>query len=475
MLHLMALLMANPLAFKNIFNDVRDEKIETLQDRLLELNDQMILIRNIADGEKRDLNQDENTQLDSIFNEFDRIEADIRRRDEINAKTALLNTPQGRETEAQDPQPQNKSGARPAQAQDGKPRNTPRIQVIDNERGKWGWNNFGSFAAAVKDSRNGSPDARLFNTPSTYSSESNGADGGFLVPTDFRNTIMQKVMGEESLLVRTDKMTSTGNTLTMPKDEGTPWGSSGVQVYWGSEGQQLTQSKVNVGELTSKLNKLTALVPVTDELLEDSAALEGYLNRRVPEKFDFKINDAIITGNGVGKMLGILNAPCTVIVPKETTQAADTLLYANIVKMWSRMYSKCRRNAVWLINQDLEQQLMQLMMEGNNSSFPAYLPATGLSGSPFATLMGRPVIPVESCSALGDVGDIILADLSQYLTLTKTVGIRSDVSMHLLFDYDMAAFRFIMRIGGQPWWEAPIDRKNGSNTLGCFVSLAERA
>ena len=286
---------------------------------------------------------------------------------------------------------------------------------------------------------------------------------------------MSNVMGEESLIARTDQMTSSSNTLTMPKDETTPWGTSGMQAYWESEGSQITQSKPKFGESTIKLNKLSALVPVTEELMEDSPALDSYLRRKVPQIFDFKIQDAIIAGTGAGTPLGILNAPCLVSVAKESGQTADTINYDNLVKMWSRMYGPCRQRAVWLINQDIEPQLLKLSFEGTSSSVPAYMPANGLAGSPYATLFGRPVIPVQGCQTLGDLGDIVLADLTQYMTVTKTAGIRSDVSMHLFFDYDMAAYRFIMRIGGQPWWANAITPKNSSNTLGCFVALAERA
>ena len=130
---------------------------------------------------------------------------------------------------------------------------------------------------------------------------------------------------------------------------------------------------------------------------------------------------------------------------------------------------------MWHINQDVEPQLLQMAFEGTSSSVPAYMPANGLSGAPYATLMGRPVIPIQSCETLGDKGDVYLADWSQYLSVIKG-GVRSDVSMHLYFDYDMTAYRFILRMTGQPWWRAAITPLHGAtNTLGCFLTLDERA
>jgi hypothetical protein len=43
--------------------------------------------------------------------------------------------------------------------------------------------------------------------------------------------------------------------------------------------------------------------------------------------------------------------------------------------------------------------------------------------------------------------------------------------MHLYFDTDHLAFRFVMRIGGQSYWPSAIARKNGSNTLSPIVTL----
>ena len=76
---------------------------------------------------------------------------------------------------------------------------------------------------------------------------------------------------------------------------------------------------------------------------------------------------------------------------------------------------------------------------------------------------------------LGDAGDIILADMKQYWTGLKSTGMRQDVSIHLWFDYDVTAFRFIMRLGGQCWFSAAISgRDTGTSTMSSFITLAAR-
>ena len=445
------------------------DTVEALKEQLLDLNEQVQAVQATADAEKRELTEDETKEVDAIFAKFELIEQDIARRDKIDAQKARLAASMGPKSTPADPKA---SVTRKSMM-------TPAVPRDPAAAGKLGFRSFGEFAQSVQVAAapGSALDPRLVvNTPSTYSTEGVGADGGFAVPPDFRQAIMTKVMAEDSLLGMTDQMTSSSNTITMPKDETTAWQTSGgVQAYWEGEGNQITQSKIALESEILKLNKLTVLVPVTEELLEDAPALNTYLNRKTPEKMDFKVTDAILNGTGVGTPTGVLNAPCAISVAKEGSQTADTIVFNNIIKMWSRMYGPSRKNAVWLINQDIEPQLYTMSFEGTSSSVPAYMPAGGLSSSPYATLMGRPVIPSNACQTLGDKGDIQLVDLSQYLSATKVGGIRSDVSIHLYFDYDMVAFRFILRVAGQPWWSSAISPKNGSNTVSPFINLAERA
>jgi len=351
-----------------------------------------------------------------------------------------------------------------------------------------GFTNFGEFATAVRHaSRREAPvvDNRLSiqnATLSTYGQEGVGADGGWAVPPEFRAAIMEKVQGPDSLLSRCDVQVTSSNNMSFPVDETTAWQSTGgIQAYWEGEAAAMTQSKPALQDRNLRLHKLTALVPVTEELLADVPSMDAYLRSKAPQKIDYKVSNAIYDGTGVGQPLGVLNANCTVTVSKETSQPADTFLSENIFKMWSRMYAPCRRNAVWLINQDAEPQLYNLQIHAKNvaqaenvSGIPVYVPPGGINGAPYGTLMGRPVIAHEVCKTIGDKGDIMLADFSKYLAVIKAGGIRTDSSIHLFFDQDVTAFRFIFRVAGQPWWESAISRANGTNTLSSFVVLEAR-
>tara|TARA_R100000808_G_scaffold10554_1_gene27909 strand:- start:7520 stop:8965 length:1446 start_codon:yes stop_codon:yes gene_type:complete len=358
----------------------------------------------------------------------------------------------------------------------------------NDDRKKFGWKHFGEMAVALKSAKQtgGIVDKRFHTktAPTTFGVEGVGADGGFAVPPYFVDEIMVKVQGEDSLLSRTDQLTTPSNNASIPIDETTPWQTSGgILANWEGEGDQRAQSKPNLKQANIRLSKLSVLVGVTDELQEDVPLLGQYLTRKAGEKMDFKINLAIVQGTGAGQPLGILNSGATVSVAKTASQDADTVVANNVIDMWSRCYGPSRRNAVWLINQDIEPQLNAMSIPGKDITGTAvtgyggvvYLPANGLSDTPFSTLMGRPVIPTQACETLGDAGDIVLADLSQYLSLVKSQGVQSAQSADLWFDYDVTAFKFTMRMHGMPWLSSTIAVRDGSATLSPFVTLAVRS
>ena len=461
-----------------------DSVISHLRGRQNELwtQSQDILARCEAENH-RELTDEERTQLDELDGEFERKKGEIERRERVIAQGTLMQAPNGGRKSLPDPLngedpivgPQASAPQHPSQRPKVEPQVRPRV-------GDGGFRTFGDFAQSVKAMNprfGGELDQRLVRgaAATTYSSEGVGADGGFAVPPDFRDAIMSRVFAEANLVSRTDRQTTSGNTLTIPVDSTTPWQTTGgVQAFWVGEAAVKTQSKIVLEQVTIKAFQLATLVPVTEELLEDAPALDGYLRRKVPEKIDFKVSMALVWGSGAGQPLGFMNSGALVTQAAEGSQTVDTINVQNLVKMLSRMPSGSRSTAVWLINPDAEPQL-PLMMLGQQ---PVYLPAGGVSGAGFGTLFGRPVIPHQVCASIGDLGDIMLVDFNQYMTLLKTgggrdaTGLKTDVSIHLWFDQDLVAYRFTLRIGGQPWWAAPITMRVGANTQSPFVTLAAR-
>lgn len=357
----------------------------------------------------------------------------------------------------------------------------------DSEEGEsWGYVNLGQFGMEVKtfgDKTKTVPErlaGYLAKSPSGMN-ETLGEEGGVLVPPQIGQGIYERAFDPMSLVATSDCYNLTGNTIEFPgladnsRATGSRWG--GVRGYWLNEAAQLTSSKPKFTNIKLRLHKLGVLVYMTDELMSDTGvALDQWMTRKAGDEINFMSSDALINGGGGDRPLGILNSPCLISVTRTT---ANLIKFADISNMWNRMFSPFRSGAVWYVNQEVEPQLDKLTFEVKNvagtenvGGWPLYIPPGGLNSSPYGLLKGRPVIPIEWCAALGTAGDIILANQKQYLVGTKGGGIQSAMSIHLRFDYDETAFRFIYRIDGQPWWNKVLTPYKGTSTFSSFVALA---
>jgi len=325
-------------------------------------------------------------------------------------------------------------------------------------------------------------DERLYEVESrsaTGLQEGRPSDGGFLVQTDFASQILTNIWNNNEVLRRVNRFQISGNSNALKlngMDETSRADGSragGILGYWKGEAQEKTASKPKFRQIELKLNKLIGLCYATDELLEDASALERAISTGFEAEFNFKLVDSVINGTGAGQPLGILNSGCLVSISAEGGQAASTIVYENVVKMWARLLPASHANAVWLVNQNCLPQLYQMSLSVGTGGIPVYMPAGGAAGRPFSTLFGRPVLPIEQCQTLGDQGDIILADLAHYLMIDKG-GLKRDVSIHVRFVYDESCFRFVLRTDGQPELASAITPFNGTDTLSHFVTIEDR-
>ena len=180
-----------------------------------------------------------------------------------------------------------------------------------------------------------------------------------------------------------------------------------------------------------------------------------------------------MNGLGGGQPLGIMGHASLITQAAEAGQAAATIVYENIVNMYSRRWPDCTRRMVWFINQDIEPQLMAMNAAVGAGGQMVWMPPGGLSGAPYGTLMGKPVISSEHTATLGTTGDICLFDPSQYLMIDKG-GIQSDSSIHVAFLTDQTAFRFVFRVDGQPLWNNVMTPANSLITQSPFIVLDNR-
>lgn len=353
------------------------------------------------------------------------------------------------------------------------------------------WSCFGEQLQAIQLAASQHPaewDKRLVPTAASGLSGAVGSEGGFLIGTDISQELITHAFENAQVFggagysgVKRIPISSNSNSVKInavnetSRATGSRWG--GVQVYWIETGGQKTGKKPDFRQIELSLKKLAGLCYSTDELLQDATALGAVVKEAFISEFAFVVQDAVIAGTGAGQPMGILNSPCLVTVAKETNQAAKSIEKENIDKMWTQMWARGIPRSVWFINQDCYPQLFSMTLDVGTGGVPVYLPPGGLSTSPYGTLMGRPVIPIEQCQTVGTTGDILFCDLGEYLFADKG-GIEQASSIHLRFDYDETVFRFVYRCDGQPAWNAALTPYKSAgaaaNKIGPFIALASR-
>lgn len=445
--------------------------LEQLREILLAVSKKMEALNKLcvdANWAVRDLTDTEKEQYQKLADEAKRTQDAIKREEE-----AL----QARNEAARLNQPAN--GA-------------PRIEVSrehnHNEDGEYrgfapmGKGGYGEFLQAVQREASGNgADKRLKELrAATGANEAVGSDGGTLIQSDHAEDLftVAKDAGKLANLCKVIPVKSNSTSLNQVDETSLAIGSQfgGVRAYWRKEAGSVTATKPKFREQTVQLEAMEAVFYATEEQLEDAPQLETFANMAFGQAMGYQLDDAIVAGDGAGKPLGILNAPCTIVVAKESGQAADSLLYANLDNMVDRLLVGSEDKAVLFIHPSLRQKLRNVYTTpGSLTDFmPFLLMGGGKAGQLRDPINGYPIERIQQCKAPGDKGDIILADLSKYYLFRKG-GIKASQSMHVAFLTSEKVFKWTIRVNGQPSLPSAITDANGSVTRSPFVTLAERA
>lgn len=314
----------------------------------------------------------------------------------------------------------------------------------------------------------------------TSLNEGDAEAGGYLIPTEFRNQLLELAIEKSNILNMAVIVPMASNAVRVPylsgfdHSGGTVHG--GVQWSWLDEEDQKSETRPKFGQIGMRLHKIAGLCYTSDEILEDSPiSMEPLLTRLFADSLAWQLDDVFINGTGAGQPQGIMTAPCMVSQAKQVGQAATTIVYENLIKMYAHLWRK--QGAVWMANHDTFPALATMTLTVGAGGVPVYLPAGGATGKPYDSLFGLPLMMTEHCQTLGTSGDILLCDWSQYLIGQKAgggAGVKFDTSIHIKFDFDQTAFRFVFRIDGQPWWPTYMTPQHSTNYLTPFVKLDTR-
>lgn len=226
-------------------------------------------------------------------------------------------------------------------------------------------------------------------------SEGVQADGGYLVPEEFERQIVTGL--DEANVVR-----GLAKVITTSAERKIPVAATHSTAQWTAENGAYTESGPTFDQKTIDAFKLTDLVKVSIELLQDSMFdLESYIAGEFARAFGIAEEEAFCVGTGT---VGVTAASATAITADELIN----LIYS--------LKSPYRRNAKFLMN-DATVSMIRKLKDKND----AYLWQPSLQAGEPDKLLGydlytSPYVPVAASGALtvafGDFKNYWIADRS---------------------------------------------------------------
>ena len=336
-----------------------------------------------------------------------------------------------------------------------------------------GFDSFGSFLQTL-DSGRFDNRMRASNTIGVDS------EGGFLVPAVYQNMFLDAVIEDTILAQRVVKFPMTSDTLNLNGWAGNDHSSSlfgGIEANWEAEIPTLSVQTPTTRRVSFHAHKLMVLTRSSNELITDAPMYEEMLGAALIKAAAWKLDYALFQGDGAGKALGCINAGSTVEVAKESSQTAATIWYDNVVKMFARLHPSCYKNGIWCFNPKCIPELFSLDVHESATATGSTL-VGDYTYRPFResdgkfSLFGLPAFPTEKLPTLGQVGDIVLVDPTQY-----GLGMRQEVvvekSSHAGFESDSSYYRAKLRCDGTPLWSDAMTPRAGDSLSWC-VTLAIR-
>lgn len=310
----------------------------------------------------------------------------------------------------------------------------------------------------------------------------NSADGGYLVPTAFRNQLWMDAIEKANFpglctsfpIQNTNKLDIP--VLPDPDHTASLYGASGTGgnalINIVNEGVNIGARKVQFNKVTFTLKKYAGLAYATDEMLRFSPiTVESVLSQVFTDGLAWKLDSEIL--NASGGPIGVLNA--TALYTITPASSGTNIVYADALAMYAGLKrGGSLASTRWVLGHDVFAKIAGMYVAtGSYSGQPVYLPATGAAGAPYGTLFGIPIVISEHCQASGTKGDIYLIDFSK-MGVGYAGAPQWDVDMSFKFDQAVQTFRLLYYFDAEPLTTAKTKLASGAY-VSPFVALNTRA
>ena len=410
--------------------------LNEMRDKLAKSLERMSALLDTADAEKRNLTEAEETEYAGLDAEVPKIKAEISRREKLDAE----------------------------KAEAGKAVRSPKLYTGKHKEDPKEFKSLGEFIHSVRFAPN---DPRLQDLyEERAQSMGVGAEGGFAVPTQFRETLLS-VTPQQAIFRPRCTVIPAGSPpdseVSMPAiNQGAAQNMyGGIAVQWIGEGDTKPETDMKLKEIKLHPHEVAAHVIVTDKLLRNWGAAGSLIGNQLRLAMLAAEETAFYNGNGVARPLGILQAGARI---DYTRASASAISFADVIGMYARL--RQGMSPVWIASQTCIPQLVNIRDTGNNNLWLA----SAVQGMP-PTLLGIPVLFHERSVALGTKGDLVLADLGYYM-IKEGSGPFVMASEHVYFTSNRTVIKCFWNVDGQPWLSEPIPLEgSAANTVSPFIVL----
>ena len=230
------------------------------------------------------------------------------------------------------------------------------------------------------------------------------SDGGYLVPDTFEKKLITSLEEENVIRKHAHVFTTSNGSHKIPVV------SSRGTAAWVDEEGQIPESDDVFGQQLIGAHKISTLIKVSEELLNDSAFdLESYFATEFARRIGNAEEAAFLSGNGSGKPTGILadvgGAEIGVTAASETAITADEL-----IDLFYSLKSPYRKKAIWVLN-DRTIKAIRKLKDSNGQ----YLWQPALHEGEFDTILGKRIYTSPYAPELGaGAKSIAFGDFSYY-------------------------------------------------------------
>lgn len=418
--------------------------LQKLREKRAELVAKMRGFVDTATKENRDFTAEETKSYDDTKAEVAKVDADISRLEDLEARETSLQASAG------------------AAASRARPTNAP------GDPAKKEFESLGHF---IYTARFNPTDQRLdFRefAPSGQSAEQrmdDGASGGFAIPVQFRGDLLQvqpyaAVMRPRATVIPPGSPPDGAIIIPALDQSANTNMYGGVTVQWIGEGAIKPDTSAKIRQVTLMPQEVSGTVKFTDKLLRNWGAAGPLLTKLIRGAITAAEDVAFLKGNGVGKPLGVLNSAAAITVNRAV---GNQISYTDCLAMEEALFGD-GAGAFWVTSKRGRTQLRQLK---NPAGYFIWQENAKVDELPL--LLGHPVVISDRVPQLGSVGDLMLIDGEKYV-IKDGSGPFVAFSEHVYFTTNETVMKCFWNVDGQPWIKAPFVTENGDTQSG-FVIL----